>query len=250
MNLNDDNQFFALFKRMMEKLYKDPSGTSGLQAKNLIRPQKQKIVTSNGANWTRIYINRAVYIWTPDRRQIDYVSGHNPGDLSADTSKPWNSSVSGVAKLYAPGEWHVKTPLLSGDTEGATIVLIESDAALGIEGVNLTGADVAAAPPPIAFNANRSAFGTGQQTVTTADGAHAVQLGALVVPNGFFLTIKALSSNTKNIYLGNSQANAQAHTTAYILAPGESVRLQITNANLCWIDAQVATEGVCFGAEA
>jgi hypothetical protein len=250
MSLIQDGEFFALFKRMLQKIYKDPSGTPGLTAKDLIRPQKQKIVTSAGATWTRLYINRAVYVWTSDRRQIDYISGHNPGDLSADTTKPWNSSISGVAKLYAPGEWHLKCPLLTGDTEGANIPLIITDAALGVEGVALTGADVAAVAPPVASNPNRSSFITGQKIVVTADGAHAVQLTAQAIPNGYFLTIKAKTSNTNVIYVGNSQANAQAHTTAFILAAGESIRLQITDASLVWIDAAVANEGIVYGAEA
>lgn len=245
-----DGEFFSLFKRMLQRVYRDPSGTPGLQSKDLIRPTKQKIVTSAGANWTRMYINRAVYIWTPDRRQIDYVSGHHPGDLSADTTKPWNSSVSGVAKLYAPGEWHVKTPLLTGDTEGATIVLIISDAALGIEGVNLTAADVAATPPPVLTNPNRASFATKHKTVTTADGAHAVQFPAQAVPAGYRISIRPLPTNGGNIYVGNSQANAQDHANAWILAPGASpLILALADWSAVWIDADAATEGVMIGSE-
>lgn len=242
-----DGEFFALFKRLAQKIYKDPSGTPGLTSDQLIRPQKQKIVTSNGAAWTRLYVNRAVYIWTPDYRQIDYVSGHHPGDLSADTSKPWNSSINNVAKLYAPGEWHVKTKLLTGDTEGSSIALLITDAALGIEGVALTAADIVGAPPVVATNPNRAAFATAQKNVVTP--LTAVNLASLVVPGGFALVIKGKPLNAGLIWVGTSAPNAIDHTIAFPLDSGEPMRLYVNNANLIWIDADNAGEGVNISVE-
>ena len=246
----NDGEFFALFKRMLQKIYKDPSGTPGLTAKDLIRPQKQKIVTSNGLNWTRLYINRAVYIWTADKRQIDYISGHHPGDLSADTTKPWNSSISGVAKLYAPGEWHIKTPLLTGDTEGASIPLVITDAALGVEGVALTSADVAAVPPVVATNPNRDSFESGRITVVTADGAHAIQGASMAVPNGYKVVVAPHPDNTDRVYVGKSQVLAQTHGSAWILDPGAPpLIMSLKNWNAIWVDAAVAGEGVMIASE-
>lgn len=245
-----DGEFFALFKRMVEKVYKDPSGTPGLTSKNLIRAQKQKIVTSAGAAWTPLTIGRAVYVWTADRRQIDYISGHHPGDLSADTTKPWNSSISGVAKLYAPGEWHLKVPLLTGDTEGGTIPLIITDAALGVEGVSLTSADVAAVPPPVATNPNRSSFATGRIVIVTADGLNAVQGAAQAVPNGYKVVVAPNPDNTGRCWVGPTKLAAQAHSTAWILDPGASpLNLALQNWNEVWCDGAVVGEGVMLGSE-
>lgn len=157
-----DGEFFSLFARMMEKHYKDPSGTPGLQASDLKRMDKKSIVVSAGALWTRFYIDRAVSVHTPDYRQIDFFPGGDPGDLSGDAAKPWNSSVGGMAKFWAPGEWHAKTPLLPGDVEGKSITLLVSDAALGVDGANLTASDLVGAPLPIQDMNVKSIGGTAQ----------------------------------------------------------------------------------------
>jgi hypothetical protein len=164
-----EREFYQNFRRAMAKAFSGDDGIPALTSKDLNRPEKSKIVISAGARWTRIVINRPIYVWTPDHRQIDYMPGHHPGDLSADTSKPWNSCISGAAKLYAAGEWHMKTPLISGDAEGTFCPLIKSDVPPAFEGSGLTGADVAGAAS--------SVINVGQLGGTAQSGA---DLGALV----------------------------------------------------------------------
>jgi hypothetical protein len=137
-----DGQFFDFLKRLMDKGYTDPQGNPGLRSDQLVRPRKISVVKSNGARWTRIYINRAVYLFSSDGRRVDYVSGEHPGDVSAATPSPWNSSVTGVCKLFAPGEWHVKTPLLAGDVEGDPMAFMETDAAAGV-GMDVSASEIA-----------------------------------------------------------------------------------------------------------
>ena len=94
---------------------------------------------------------------------------------------------------------------------------------------------------------NRNSFATGQLNVA----AHGVaqQLPPQIAPNGFAVSIIAKKTNTKNIYLGNTQANAQNHGLADILAAGDVRRLFITNWNLAWIDSDVNGEGVTIISE-
>ena len=91
------------------------------------------------------------------------------------------------------------------------------------------------------FN-NRTSFVTGQKDVTTAGTAE--QLPDVEIPNGFAVVIKAKSTNTGRIYIGNSKANAEDHSVAFSLGANEWVELKITNLNLVWIDADVDGEGV------
>jgi len=89
---------------------------------------------------------------------------------------------------------------------------------------------------------NRASFVTMQKNVTTA--GTGVNVAAQAVPNGFSIVIKAKKANTKPIWVGNSKANAEDHTIAFSLSPGDELSLQITNTNLIWIDAEVDGEGV------
>lgn len=89
---------------------------------------------------------------------------------------------------------------------------------------------------------NRSTFATGQQTVTTAGTAQ--NMAAQAIPDGFSVVIKARSTNTGRIRIGNSQANAQSTTVSFSLGSNQDVQLYITNLNLVWVDATVSGEGV------
>ena len=89
---------------------------------------------------------------------------------------------------------------------------------------------------------NRESFATGQVTVPVP--GTAVQLPAQAIPDGFAVVIRAKDTNTGNVYLGNSAANAQDPTVAYILDVGEFVTLYITDLSAAFIDADVADEGI------
>ena len=61
---------------------------------------------------------------------------------------------------------------------------------------------------------------------------------------GLGIVVKAMSSNTELVYVGNSQANAQSTAKRVSLAAGQAVILYVSNADLIWVDAVVAGEGV------
>lgn len=130
--------FFNLWKRVVAPQTLGPDGMPTLTSKDVKRPEVKTIVASAGARWTRLVIPRGMYVWTPDFRQIDYLPGHHPGDLSANTAKPWLKATGGTAKLWIPGEWHLKTPLEDGDTEGDKIPLLVSEAPSGFAGLDVS----------------------------------------------------------------------------------------------------------------
>lgn len=79
---------------------------------------------------------------------------------------------------------------------------------------------------------------------TVAAPGTAEQCASLAAPVGLGIVVKAMSTNTDTVYIGNSQANAQGATTRVSLAAGQALILYIENANLVWVDALVAGEGV------
>lgn len=82
---------------------------------------------------------------------------------------------------------------------------------------------------------------SGQITVTTA--GTEVQ-GGNIACDGIF--VKAMSTNTGKVYIGNDGAGAVASTTGYELSAGEQVYLNIKNLNLLWVDASADAQKVCW----
>lgn len=74
----------------------------------------------------------------------------------------------------------------------------------------------------------------------------AVRLPDIRIPNGFFVVIKALRRNWDSMYIGSSKADAESHTTAYDLAPGEAVDLRVSTLENLWIDAGRSNEGITW----
>lgn len=89
---------------------------------------------------------------------------------------------------------------------------------------------------------NRADFNTGQ-TLVPVPGT-AVQLPNITIPDGYALVIKALPTNAGRVYIGHTAADAQVPANAYSLGPNEHAELKITNANLAYLDAVVANDGV------
>jgi len=77
----------------------------------------------------------------------------------------------------------------------------------------------------------------------------AEQCASLAAAPGKAIVFKARDTNTGNVFLGNSQASAQNVATRFLLAAGQSLVLYITNANLVWVDAAVAAEGISIAVE-
>ena len=80
---------------------------------------------------------------------------------------------------------------------------------------------------------------TGKKTVPTA-GTPVVLAAAQPVTS---VTVKALSTNTGTIYVGNS---AVASTNGFQLAKSDSVSLDILDLSTVWIDSSVNGEGVTY----
>ncbi len=72
----------------------------------------------------------------------------------------------------------------------------------------------------------------------------AVQCDALVAPVGLGIVVKAKSDNTELVYVGPSKLDAEDPTKRTSLAAGQAIILYVSNANLVWVDAVVALEGV------
>lgn len=203
--------------------------------KNYIQPHIVQI--PNGAYYPLTY-KRAVLLipQTPTTSGTVYIfpGAYPVNDLSSIPIPSGNNVY-----LDARGDWYVKT-----SSSGTEKFLVIDAGAAG----NAAAIASSFGTTPASATANRGAFFTTQKNVTTA--GTPVNCSAQAIPNGFALSIKAKSSNTQKIYVGNSSANAlSSNNVAYILSPGETARLFVTNANLIWLDSDVNGEGVCLGAE-
>ena len=85
---------------------------------------------------------------------------------------------------------------------------------------------------------------TGQLIVTTAGTAE--QLPPVEIPYGKTVAIKALSSNTDTVYIGNSKLEAEDHSMGFPFEGGEAVELHIDNLHQLWVDADVSGEGISW----
>ena len=96
---------------------------------------------------------------------------------------------------------------------------------------------------------NLDGFTTGRKTVAVPGTAEQLSSTSTKLPPGVTLLIKAMSSNTGTIHLGNSLANADSvtSTVSFRLAQNQSLSLDsVQNLNQIWLDATVAAEGVEF----
>ena len=85
---------------------------------------------------------------------------------------------------------------------------------------------------------------SGQTTVTTA--GTEVRL-ATSQPCKGSVYIKALSTNTGIVYVGNDGADAVSSTSGYPLSAGDQIVLEeIENLNQLWVDASVSGEKVAW----
>jgi len=89
---------------------------------------------------------------------------------------------------------------------------------------------------------NLASWDHGQMTVAAAGTAE--QLDAVEIPDGIYLTIRALVGNVGNIYLGNSKANAEDVNKRLTLQPGESSSFKADDTDLIWADSDNNGEGV------
>lgn len=88
--------------------------------------------------------------------------------------------------------------------------------------------------------AGNSTLGSGSQTVTTA--GTRVQLSAISIPCKK-VTIQGLSSNTAQIYIGDSTVSS---ANGIYVFPTQIFQLTVSNLNLIWLDSVNNGEGVSY----
>lgn len=92
----------------------------------------------------------------------------------------------------------------------------------------------------MAFRESMTTFETNSLAIAVAGVAQ--QLTAHRVPQGFYLTIHADPTNNGYVYIGESQAKAQAHH--FTLTPDASIRLLVDNVSDVWADVSIGGETV------
>ena len=91
---------------------------------------------------------------------------------------------------------------------------------------------------------NPETVATKQELCPTA--LTAVRLSKTVVPYGYHVEIKALSTNVGLIYVANSKPMAEDTTMSFELDTSENVKLDVANVDELWIMATNAGEGVSW----
>lgn len=79
---------------------------------------------------------------------------------------------------------------------------------------------------------------SGKATVTTS--GTEVNLTAIIIKS---VTIKALSTNTGIIYVGNGSVS---NLNGFQLSAGDTISMDISNLGAVWIDSSVNNEGVSW----
>lgn len=84
---------------------------------------------------------------------------------------------------------------------------------------------------------NATAFTVQNTTVVTA--GTPVQLPSITIPDGRALVVASDGANNVKqvVYVATSSVNAGDPTKRVVLAPGNSVKLYVSNADLVWVDA-------------
>ena len=83
--------------------------------------------------------------------------------------------------------------------------------------------------------------GHNQKTVTTAGTEQRLSATSILCSS---IVVKALSTNTGLIYVGNS--SSVASTNGFVLSASESIAMDIDNVQDVWIDSSVNAEGVSW----
>lgn len=70
------------------------------------------------------------------------------------------------------------------------------------------------------------------------------QLPPQAIPTGYGVVVKAMHTNTGEIYVSNSKYNVKDPNRRAVFEKKDGTILQVDNTDLIWIDASVAGEGV------
>jgi hypothetical protein len=88
---------------------------------------------------------------------------------------------------------------------------------------------------------NSGTFDHNQKTVSGADAATVLQTRG--VPNGHAVVVKAFSTNTDTIMVGDLDVTL---TNGFELSASEAIRLWVTNVNKIYIRSASASQKVCW----
>lgn len=180
-----------------------------------------------------------------------------------------NTAKDGSGTSYIPlvdTDGHLQVDVLSGGgggteyTEGDTDATITGkaimweDASDTLRAVSATyplPVDITTSPVPISDNGGsltidgsvdinpNSTILNGQKTVATAGTAEALAASTACK----WVIVKALTSNTGNVYVGNSSVSS---SNGYILEPGEAISLDVDDLATVYIDVDTNGEGVSY----
>lgn len=125
------------------------------------------------------------------------------------------------------GQFQKRFRDMGDDTHAEVVALGAAD------GVDIGDVDVASVALPAAIYA-------GQTVVVSAGTAVALAASQALVSG---VRIKALTTNTGNIYVGGAAVDA---THGFILAAGDEVFIEISNLASVYIDSAVNGEGVSY----
>lgn len=106
-------------------------GLPQLKANEIIRPTPYNLVES-ATIFTPLEVNRSVRLWVPgQRRTLRAVPDHLHLDGASIISLgEFVPSVNGILDLFAPGIWHINTPIVAA--EGTLVSAKYSDAAFAV----------------------------------------------------------------------------------------------------------------------
>jgi hypothetical protein len=212
-----EDEYWELWKRVVNSLkggqqYSDPTGRPSLTSRQLIKPQKFSLPTSNAKTWVKKTFGRAMYVWTKDFRTIYYFPADHPGDLSGDPSQPFNISTAGYAYLNVPGDWYLCTPVLAGDTAEGNMAGLYGDAFLGTQGIPADASGIIGAPPPAGSENIAQIGGTPQSAgLDLAKVLKSLTLGApaSVTVGAADVLVLAANANRRGVVLYNQSTAGQ-----------------------------------------
>ena len=135
-------------------------------------------------------------------------------------------------------------------TSGGTNVSVSVGNTVGINDTNILAGMTAIYNQVVTLNSNLSAIGAARpssfktgRASSTFSSVTQVDSGGFTCQNG--VNIKALSTNTDFIYIGNTGSFAGA-STGYALDPGDETFLSIVNTNTLWVVAASGTQTITY----
>jgi len=166
------------------------------------------------------------------------VRGQNDGAIEVAATSPLNVTITNseldindtaiLGKLGSTGDIYSKLSEIK--TNSDSVSLIRTDLQSGSASVKVS-------------QITRSGkVLVGSKPVSSSDGASQMSTSAILAAG---ITIKASSNNTSDIFIGSATL-ARSIANGYPLSPGESIFLEIGNANLMYVRCESGTQSVNY----